>query len=201
MNAALDLTPAAAVEGGYYIARMRPQGRAPYGLIVAPKALGEHAPIEWNASMERVKDAQSYHDGRANTIAMAKAGSRLAEWALDLTIDGVTGFYLGALDELEVAYRHLKPGTTPNSLWSRSGINVSADPSTYPYTEDDPAQTGIALFQAGGSEAFEGGPYWTSTQHALDGDCAWGQYFDHGTQDDWSKNGKLRVRVFRRLVL
>jgi hypothetical protein len=200
MNAAVLPAIATLHEGGYYVGRYR-IGTRPYALIVAPKAEGEHDPIVWNRSQKMIESAQSYCDGLANTRAMAEAGSALAKWALEARIGGFDDWYIGAVDENELLYRHLKPGTEKNSCWARSGINLSAEPPTWPHTPAEPAQTSIALFQQGGSEAFEQEVYWTSTQHASISDCAWGQYFSYGRQGYWFKDNKFRARVVRRLAL
>lgn len=186
--------------GGFYAGRIMIAGAA-YALVVASKAAGEHADCVWNRSQKVVEGALSYNDGLANTLAMVAAGSALAKWAQELNIDGNDDFYLPSVDELEVIYRNLKPGTQSNSLWARSGINVSAIPPTYPYTESLPVQTANELFRTGGAEAFDEVPYWTSTQHASRSDCAWGQYFGYGDQYGWIKSGKLRARALRRLPL
>src|SRR3990172_668084 len=142
-----------------------------YGLILPPKAESEHAPIVWNDSLKMVKGALSYCDGLANTKAMAKAGSQLAQWALD------NKMHIPSLDEMELLYRHFKPGTAKNSCYARAGINLSAVPPTYPYTPDSPKQTKLKAFREGGAEAFELEWYRTSSQHAADPDCAWCQDF------------------------
>lgn len=200
MNAAALPAIATLHEGGYYVGRYR-IGDRPYALIVAPKAEGEHDEIAWNRSQKMVEGALSYCDGLANTRAMADAGSALAKWALGARVGGFDDWYIGALDELELLYRYLKPGTERNSCWARSGINLSADPPTWPYTGAEPAQTSIALFQDGGAEAFARDIYWTSTQHASDSDYAWLQYFNYGYQNYWYKSDKFRARLVRRLSL
>ena len=198
MSSVIEQQSGLRVEGGFYVARFNIDA-GEHGLVVAPKALGEHADVEWNdKSYKLVEGALSFNDGYANTVAMAKAGSRLAQWALDLTVDGVGGFYLPSLDELELCYRRLKPGTEDNSQWARSGINVSAVPPTYPYTAGLPAQTAFEVFRTGGTEAFDEAAYWASTQHASGSDCAWYQNFYYGYQDDWYKDDKLRARAVRR---
>lgn len=201
MNAAVaSVAIAAPLEGGFYAGRYLIEGR-PYALIVAPKALGEHRAASWIARNKDVPGSKSFVDGLANTRAMADAGSKLAAWALSLTIGGYTDWYLGAQDESELAYRAFKPTPERNSLWGRSGINVSADPPTYPYTLDLPTQTQIPEFQAGGAEAFEAEGYWTSTQHASYSNYAWYQHFNNGNQYYWLKDVKLRARAVRRLPL
>jgi hypothetical protein len=172
-----------------------------YALIVAPKAEGEHKDAPWNKSTKSVEGALSYFDGLANTTAMAAAGSKLAQWALDLRIDGNEDWYLPSQDELEILYRNLKPTSQKNYLYSRSGINVSAAPPSYPYTPEAPAQTTAAAFQSGGEQAFADAWYWSSTQRASDSDFAWLQYFLSGGQNDDRKGSEFRARAIRRLEI
>jgi hypothetical protein len=203
MNAqSIDLPPAigAALGGGFYAGRILIAEKL-YALIVAPKAEGERKPGPWSKSYASVPGASSWNDGLANTAAMVAAGSELGEWAQGLRIGGYSDWYLGAPDEAEITYRYLKPTTEPNFLWNRSGINVSAVPPTYPYTADLPAQTTVDLFRAGGSEAFEEAPYWTSAQHASLSYAAWGQGFSNGYQHTWGKGNHVRARAVRRLAL
>jgi hypothetical protein len=167
------------MHGGFYIGMiLLPDG--PYGLIKAPKGLGDFADMEWGPR-SLVPGALSFVDGRANTLAMAEAGSDLAKLILDLRIDGKDGWYLPALDELEIGYRNCKPGTNKNYMYMRSGINLHSAPLSHPYTADDPAQTAIEIFRKSGAECFEEDAwYWTSTQYALDSDYAWCQNFHPG---------------------
>lgn len=122
---------------------------------------------------------------------MVEAGSDLAKWARDLRICGKDGWYLPSQDELEIIYRNLKPTTETNSLYARSGINLSAVPPTRPYTDESPAQTTVEAFQEGGSEAFDDTLYWSSTQHAAYSNYAWYQNFSNGGQSDYGKDYKL----------
>jgi hypothetical protein len=200
MNA-VALPPIATLhEGGFYAGRIRIDERE-YALMVAPKADGEHKPAVWHSKYTDIAGAKSWYDGLTNTRAMAEGGSKLAAWALALSIGGFTDWYLPAVDELEIVYRTFKPTTDTNSQWGRSGINLSAVPPAWPYALDLPKQTGIEAFRAGGAEAFEADGYWTSTQHASDSDDAWSQYFNLGSQSYWFKDDKLRARVVRRLPL
>lgn len=204
MNAAaIDLPPSIAgtpLGGGFYAGRILTAGIL-YALIIAPKAEGERKAGPWSKSYDSVPGALNWNDGLANTAAMADAGSALAKWAQALRIGGYSDWYLPALDETEIAYRYLKPTAESNSLWTRSGINVSAVPPTYPYTADLPAQTSNELFRSGGSEAFDDEAYWTSTQHASSSDYAWTQDFSDGGQNYWVKDNTLRGRAFRRLAI
>ncbi|MGE0289658.1 MAG: DUF1566 domain-containing protein [Bradyrhizobium sp.] len=184
-------------EGGYFGGRIR-IGDQVFAIIVAPKAEGQHKDCAWNRNTRQVEGALSYCDGLANTRAMAEAGSKLAQWAQGLDIDGYTDWYLPSQDELEVLYRNLKPTTNQNWCYARSGINLNAEPPTPPYSPDLPAQTGAEMFRAGADQAFDETWYWSSTQHVSHSDYAWAQYFDDGNQVSYRKNIKLRARAVRR---
>lgn len=199
MNAATIPDPTSAFAGGFYAGRIR-IGTVLYALIVSPKLPGEYVGV-WHTSYASIEGATSYNDGLANTNAMAEAGSALAKWARDLRIGGFDDWYIPSLDELEVCYRHLKPSSDPNSCWARSGINLNSDPAAHPYTPEFPLQTENDLFRVGGSEAFDEGSYWTSTQHESSHSDAWGQSFDGGSQGDWFKGSELRARAVRRLAI
>ena len=152
----------------------------------------------WHDNEPDVPGAKSYNDGLANTQAMAEASSELARQVMDLTIDGLSDFYIPSQDEAELCYRAFKPTTDKNWCYARSGINLSAVPPTYPYTPEFPIQTTLDAFKQGGDEAFEPEAYWTSTQHAGYSRYAWYQGFDDGSQDDFIKSCELRVRPVRR---
>lgn len=188
------------MEGGFFAGAINIDGQR-FGLVRAPKALGQHDDTPWNDKWDRVAGAQSFCDGLANTEAMATAGSDIAKWARMQDIAGHNDWYIPAQDELEILYRNLKPTTDKNTLYGRSGVNTSALPPTYPYAEDAPAQTPLALFQEDGEEAFNPVWYWSSTQHAGDGGCAWCQGFAFGGQGGNHKGSQSRVVLVRRFPL
>jgi len=190
----------APMEGGFYAGRFMIDG-VPYALIVAPKAEGERSDVAWLDSEDRVGGADSYCDGMRNTVAMAEAGSELADWARGLTINGFTDWYIPSQDELEILYRNLKPTTRQNYLYARSGVNASAVPPTHAYTADTPAQTAAPDFAAGGEQAFADEWYWSSTQHASGADYAWYQTFDYGYQLTNYTSAELRARAVRRFAI
>lgn len=202
MNAPAGLTIATAfgtiLEGGFYAGRIR-QADGEYAVIVAPKAEGEHEDAPWNGKLKRVDGAMSFFDGFANTKAMAEAGSKIAKWALGLTVGGFSDWYIPSRDELELCYRNLKPGKEEN--WCYRGDNPSSVPVGYAYMPDAPAQTEIAALRAGGAEAFDERWYWSSTQSAGDAACAWGQGFSIGGQDYDPKGLDCRVRAVRRVKI
>jgi len=188
--------------GGFFAGRILINGNLElHALIVSPRAEGDLEPIAWNASRKNVAGAGSFYDGKANTVAMAEAGSKLAKQILDLKIGGFDDWYLPSRDELELLYRHFKPGTGENFVW-RNGDNPSSSPVGYPYTAKLPGQTSIADFRDDGSpEAFEEAWYWSSTQFAAAPEYAWCQYFYDGSQGDYHEVYSLRARAVRRVKL
>ncbi|KSL03924.1 DUF1566 domain-containing protein [Pseudomonas aeruginosa] len=183
-------------EGGFYMGQYQIQGER-FALIRAPKALGFHAPIHWGEYGLLIPDADSFVDGLANTKAMAEAGSKLAAWALGLSIGGHNDWYLGARDENEMIYRVCKPTTDENWCSFRDGDNPSSLPPGYPYTAVAPGQSPIAIFQDGGEEALEACSYWTSTQYGPG--YAWIQDFGGGTQDSDDKATARPAFAVRRI--
>jgi hypothetical protein len=181
--------------GGFFAGAIMIDGQR-HALIVAPKKFGDlEAP--WHPDEIDVPGAKSYFEGLANTKAMAEAGSEIAKQVLALEIDGLTDYFIPAQNQMELAYRAFKPTTQENWCYARSGINLSAEVPTYPYTPEFPIQTPLEAFKDGADEAFETEGYWTSTQHAGSSNCAWYQLFDGGHQNRSYKDRKLRVRAVR----
>lgn len=166
-----------------------------FAIMQPPKAIAERAPEPWNDSYAMVKGALSYCDGLSNTRAMAKAGSKLAQWALD------NGLYLPSIDEQDLQYRTLKPGTEENSCYARSGINLNSVPQGQPYTPTSVKQTKLKPFREGGPEAFEKTFYWSSTQLVSNSYDAWGQGFFYGSQGYYFKGTQDRARAVRRIAI
>lgn len=185
-----------AFEGGFFAGRFRID-LDEFALIAAPKATGETTG-EWGKRGEHIDGASSCFDGRANTLAIADAGSDLARWALGLNINGFDDWYLPCRDELEILYRNLKPTSDENCCSFRDGDNASSVPPGFPYTPLLPAQSVAEAFREGGAEVFDATWHWSSTQ------CspyyAWTQLFDNGLQSYGVKNGGFRVRAVRRVL-
>lgn len=181
--------------GGFYAGRFQIDD-AEYALIVSPKDTGSLEDAVWGKYGQSVDGARSCNDGLANTIAMKEAGSKAAEWALQLNIAGHTDWYLPSRDELELCYRNLKPTDEENWASFRDGDNPSSLPDGYPYTEQSPQQTSSTLFQVESAEAFVRDWYLSSTQYSPDN--AWVQYFVDGYQYNGLKDGARRARAVRR---
>jgi hypothetical protein len=184
----------AALETGERLAGRIRIGAEIYATLLPPLAVRAHPAAPWNDTMARVDGALSYCDGYTNTLAMVKAGSRIAEYALD------HGLYIPARDELECIYRNFKPGAETYDQW-RAGDNPSSIPPGYPYTKASPRQTEIAEFCTGGAEALPEGWIWTSTQYAHGVAYAWAQTFGYGVQGYYRESFELEVVLVRRLLI
>jgi hypothetical protein len=196
-SAAAALSLGDPVPGGFFGGLINILGQV-HGIAVAGKSQGEFKGA-WLTRREDVPGAVSCFDSVANTIAMAAAGSELAQRILALNIDGVTGFSLPSRDVLEVLYRNLKPSTEENYCTFRDGDNPSAVPPTYPYTAAAPAQTVAQDFRKGGVHAFDEDWYWSSTQFSPF--TAWIQDFANGDQGYGDKDCSYRARAVRIFTL
>lgn len=112
-------------QGGYYYGRIN-SGPDIYGLVMSPKAAGEASDVTWS-------EAMAFCD--------------------NLTINNFSDWVCPSKDELEIAYRYLKPIIRDNAL--NSGANANSIPPSSDYTLTDPAQTTVSSFQSGGSEALD----------------------------------------------
>lgn len=150
---------------------------------------------KWGEYGEKIEGADSFTDSRANTQAMAAAGSELAAKVLALSIEGFTDWAIPARDVQELQYRHFKPTTEENWAGARSGDNPNSEPVGLLYSEEDPAHTAHAAFQEGGAEAFRDTWYWSSSQRSAY--FAFLMYFVAGYQYVNDKFYELRVRPVR----
>ena len=149
----------------------------------------------WGEYGEKIEGADSFTNSRANTEAMAAAGSELAQKVLTLDIGGFTDWAIPARDVQELQYRHFKPTTEENWANSRNGDNPNSEPVGLLYSEESPGQTELTAFQDGGAEAFRDTWYWSSSQRSAY--YAFNMYFDAGYQSRYDKSTELRVRPVR----
>lgn len=149
----------------------------------------------WGKYGEKIEGADSFTNSRANTEAMAAAGSELAQKVLALDIGGFTDWAIPARDVQELQYRHFKPTTEENWAGRRDGDNPNSEPVGLLYTDESPTQTTIEAFQEGGTEAFRDTWYWSSSQRSADN--AFVMCFGVGDQYGSGKYDELRVRPVR----
>ncbi|MDI3399628.1 hypothetical protein QLG12_15550 [Pseudomonas sp. V88_4] len=94
-----------------------------------------------------VRGSKSYHDGLANTRAMAEAGSAIAQKVLAMTIRGHRGWHIPAIEELQVMRANLLQLEPWGKHWPVDGAG-------------------------GPAQAFALREYWSSTQKSSAG-SAW----------------------------
>lgn len=187
----------AELEGGYYAGKIQ-RADGIYALIVAPKALGQSpTTLAWKNAQTTSGACKSLNNGAINTAHMVANGNATvypaAHYCNDLAINGYSDWYLPARDELEIAYRNLKPTTESNDssrtgkssyvytdindgTTAGNGINNHSIPAGVVYTTFNPAQTTLAPFKQGGAETFYEGSnsrYWSSTEYSSE--YAWSQ--------------------------
>jgi len=197
--------------GGYFCGRIIDNG-VEYNLFVSPKATGNTTLLAWgpiSAGPVSTKNLTNGFQATADLYA-ADGGSGsthpAAVFCNDLTIGGYTDWYLPARDEIEIAFRALKPLTDNNVTTEReksaiaytsngnqddvAGDTHGRDRSVgsgilgTAYTAGAPAQTSVVAFQTGQAEAFttthvSAEDYYMSSTEFSDG-AAWCQVFGLG---------------------
>lgn len=203
-RAPIPTIPGTPYGGGYYVGRMIGGDGVKYAVILAPKSGGESAYLlNYRPTQVATPNAGSAWDGLGNTAALIALGpnvSAIADYTLAVNnnggINGYTDWFVPARYQLEMCYRNLKPFTAANSTDSPGATNNTyADPNTPAYTATVPAQTTVAAFQGGGSEAFLNDNYWSSTEYSAAN--AWSQDLNSGRMPNNSKTLGFRCRLIR----
>jgi len=212
--------------GGGYFAGQINDGGTIYNLVVAPLTSGglegqlgglTLTRIQWNiSSVGPATTATSSSYGGTATLANANANHPMFNWvvngatgpnagtydATNATGTGIGGYndwYIPATNELEILYRAFKPDTTANQ--TTFGANANAVPPTSNYTTTDPAQTTVAIFQSGGSQAFttDNDGYWSATENTGSNFQSHWQKFLDGFQGIAPKASNKFARAIRRV--
>jgi hypothetical protein len=181
--------------GGFYTGIIQTNGQQ-YALITAPKALEFTG--QWG-NYGTIPGANSLNDCTNNTIAMAEAGSDLAQKVVLIDHAGFKDWAIPSRDALEMMYRAFKPTEQKNYCTWRDGENSSSLPNGGLYEETTPAQTEIEPFKTDNTESFEPAWYWSSTQYRAS--LAYFQDFSDGYQFNGIKYRTARVRPVRRLLI
>jgi hypothetical protein len=170
-----------AYAGGFYAGQISATGTgaATHYLVVAPRATGQAA-RQWKTTADTTAGTSSLFNGPVNSSNMNNANHPAAQFCEGLTIGGFSDWYMPSRDELNVCYTNLKP------------------------TAENGTQTSVAIFQAGGAEAFTsdgaGRIYWTSTESSATEATV--QYFTSGTRIGDNKTVATNsVRAVRRVPI
>lgn len=142
--------------GGFFVGQLTISGLV-YNIIVSPKATGQPAAVgRYKTDTVAFTGATSTNDGiliRNNMIAAGIANFPMQQFCVNLSIGGYTDWYLPTKDEMEIAYRAMKPTTAVNV--TTSGKNTSSIPPTTAFqTTTVPAQTPISIFRSGQAQSF-----------------------------------------------
>jgi hypothetical protein len=196
------------VGGGYFAGLIShtANGNPTHALIVAPRESGATGPnyplttsLSWKTETTATTGTNSPFDGAANTAAMVAAGINnhpAAKFCVDLSIGGLTDWYLPSRFELDIAYFNLKPSTAANNIsW---GANIYSVPPKSNNTSSIPAQTGVANFNTS-FQAFTPLTHRSSTEAAAT--TAWILNMGAGFQSADNKLTVGAVRAFRRIAL
>jgi len=190
---AVTLPEIGAAYGGGFVTGFYQQNGQRFMIITAGRA--HELEGEWGNYGVKIEGAYSFTDSRANTEAMAAAGSELAQQVLALDIGGFTDWAIPARDVQELQYRHFKPTTEQNYCWNRDGDNPNSLPVGNLYDKESPAQTALSAFKEGGAEAFQSRWYWSSSQRSAS--LAFLMTFAGGIQGCDGKINELLVRPVR----
>ena len=114
-------------EGGIYAGQVRGEDGAPdYHLIVTTDPAGQVEAITWGSAGQSEPGATSDRDGLANTRALCASehDHPAAQWAADLSIDGIRDWYLPARHELRLCYLNV-PEQFSTEDWYASSTQYS----------------------------------------------------------------------------
>jgi len=174
------------------------------GFLAGYFSLAGESAFKWDTNATGVVTGKnSYADGFTNSSGLFLLGSRYAAatFCRGLNIGGYTDWFLPSRYELEVAYYNLKGGTVANN--TGGGLNPNAvlpEPINTAYTAINPAQTTVAAFMTGGSQAFATVAVWSSTER--NATQAWAISFSNGQPLNFPKtDGGTYARCFRRIAL
>lgn len=170
------------IEGGYVagVIDTLDSGGERYIVLVAPKAF--QVSKQWSVyGTGYGAAATSKWDGLTNSNTLVDEHAEMypaAKYCLSLTANGYSDWYLPAVDELELAYRNLKPNNLINDVAASdnypgqvNGYNPNSDPVGPGYVntqivgnehydrrayliQGSPMQTTVEIFKENASESF-----------------------------------------------
>jgi hypothetical protein len=95
-------------QGGVYVGIMRGRDGQPDYHLVAAIGANELEDVTWGEYGKKIEGCDSYHDGQANTAAMAAAGCDIAKRIQALDIEGNTGWQLPSQAEAHLLAANVK---------------------------------------------------------------------------------------------
>ena len=157
--------------GGYYVGRINygTPGEN-YWLVVGPASDDIAAAVR--TSNTAIAGSISRSNGLANTALMIGTTFPAAQHCRTRTTGGFSDWYFGAMDEVEMLCRYLRPtanapyqGVAPASVGGGMfGDNPSSIPEGIPNTPTNPGQTSVEIFKSGNAQALiTNGAYRTSS--------------------------------------
>lgn len=193
-------TIGSAYQGGYMGGQMSTSqnGAATHNIVVSPLSTGATTAL-WKTSTTASTNPDGY-DGYANSVALYTTGHNAVIFCRNLTIGGYTDWYCPSMQEIEILYWNLKPSITAHNatIWPGNNIAVPSRAGMTTYATH-PGMTAVAIFQAGGAQAFLQDAYWTSNNW---GDT-WGRYTTFNDGFAWGalKTTTTNVRAIRKVVV
>ena len=191
----------AAYEGGFYAGQISTAGNSvpDFNLVVGPLATARSF-LQYKTTATG-GDPTSVIDGPGNSAAMNSATYPAAQFCEGLTVGGYTDWYMPAINELQVCYYNLKPGTGSNV--TNDGTNANSVPRRNSnYTAGDPAQTSAAIFHyPSGAEAYNVGGQASSTQYIGNSSAMAYVNFYNGNYGGALKTSVYPVRAVRRIAV
>ncbi len=130
-------------QGGVYAGIMAGHdGQPDYHLIVATAELGEIANTPWGEYGKKIKGADSYFDGRANTAAMVAADNDLGKRITALQIEGHADYHLPSQAEIHLMAANLKDQFDQDD-WFWTSTQYSANSAWVQYFYDGGQHLGL----------------------------------------------------------
>jgi hypothetical protein len=105
-------------QGGRFVGTIRDEGSDQVRYVIAPEGSAAQFKGPWGEEGTDVAGATSASDGRANTTAMAAAGSEIAKAVLALSIDGFADFHIPSRHELSLCEMNARDLFEREWYWS-----------------------------------------------------------------------------------
>jgi hypothetical protein len=186
-----------------------------YAIFIGPKQFCEFSFKIVNDINGNVIVTNSKWNGYDNTLAMMNKdiinNHPAASNTKRVTYNGFNDYYIPAIDELELMYRHFKPNDTLNNTirnvyapYDCLEKNFGYNPSSYPigdeYTQFNPSRINKNCDFHINKERFRNRLYWSST--GTDTESQYCQNFHNGCAFKfYSKDNNFSIRLIRRVLI